>query len=73
MDGSEDGMDSGNNSDNGVHEGGRAHSNTWDFEEGKYLVCAFGRKVAHDMSETCRQHAECGLLFQPIDPLSGKI
>ena len=40
----EEEMDSGNNSDDGVHEEGRAHSNTWDFEEGEYLVFMFGRK-----------------------------
>ena len=47
---SEEEMESGNNSDDGVHEEGHAHSNTWDFEEGEYLVCMFGRKIAHNVS-----------------------
>ena len=53
----EEGGVGGNNSDDGAQEG-RGHSNTWDFEEGEYLLWRVfqgaEKKTAHDVSHAAK-------------------
>ena len=60
----EEGGVGGNNSDDGAQEG-RGHSNTWDFEEGEYLLLRIFQgaekkqhMMCHMQQNACRQIEE---------------